>query len=185
MKQLSLVFVALCAFTASHLFGQAGTEQQSWKSYGEPVRLKKATSLATLLKTKDQMLQKEVLIKGMISEVCENKGCWMVIEDGKEHVRVEFANYAFFVPWDSNGKKARVQGRLKEKTISASTAQHVAGEMKKPPVQKDKIQDKQTIIVFVASGVAIEGGGAISPEQQAIIEGKNEHHEHSDEEHDH
>jgi hypothetical protein len=157
----------------------------TWKSYGDVITLKKTTSLAEVLKNQKQFEKKEVLVEGTISEVCENKGCWMVVDAGDKHVRVEFKDYGFFVPWGSEKKKIKMQGMIETKIVSAKAAEHMAGEMKNPPVDKDKLNTDQTITVFTASAIAIKGGGQISTEQQAAIDGKKQIEGHEHEDHDH
>jgi hypothetical protein len=109
----------------------------------------------------------------------------MVVGTEKENVRVEFKDYKFFVPYDSEGKKVKMQGTLKMKTVSAKAAEHMAGEMKSPPVNKDSLDKEQTIVYFEATGVSILTGSDISKEQQDIIDGKKEREGHQHEEHDH
>jgi 3-oxoacyl-(acyl-carrier-protein) synthase len=43
-------------------------------------------------------------------------------------MRVTFKDYGFFVPTDSAGAKARVQGRLQISQLSAEQAQHLRSE---------------------------------------------------------
>lgn len=173
----SLLSLLLCSIVVA----QSGKRASAWTSYGKKITLKSTTSLSTLVGKQASFLGKEILTEGVIDEVCENKGCWMVVKNKDTFVRVEFKDYGFFMPWDSNGKKVKLQGALSEKTISKTTAEHMAEEMKNPPIAKDQIKDEQTIMVFVASGVSIEGGGKISAEQRDIIDGKKEKEEHKHE----
>ena len=121
-----------------------------------------------------------LLVCGEVTEVCQGKGCWMVVECGDSHIRVEFKDYGFFVPWDSKGKKVRMQGTIGPKKISEAMAEHMVAEMRKPPVEKGKVKGEQEIMVFIASGVAMQDGSEIGDEQRAIIDGKKvkEGHEH-------
>ena len=155
-----------------------------WTNYGEAITLQSPVTVRELLKK--QKKEKEVLLEGTISEVCQNKGCWMVVGDEKQSVRVEFKDYKYFVPWDSEGKKVRLQGKLITKGVSAAAAKHMAGEMKNSPVRTKEIKPQQSITVFMASGVAIENGSAMSEEQKEIIEGKKSApgHEEEQEHHD-
>lgn len=158
-------------------FGQ-DAPQREWKSYGKEVQLQDVTPLKSLLAKGTAAHHKEVVVEGVVSEVCQGRGCWMVVDDGDSHVRVEFENYGFFVPWDSKGKRVKLQGYLTEKTISAAAAKHMAEEMEKPPVAVDEVQDKQTITIFLAGGVLMEGGSEISREQREAIRGEHQHHDH-------
>jgi hypothetical protein len=176
MKKISFILSMLLSVVLQQSFSQDVAVE--WKSYGKGVQLDKATPLKSLLEGKEKVIQQEVMVEGIIKESCQSRGCWMVLEDDESSVRVEFENYGFFVPWDSKGKKVKLQGSLKEKTVSASAAKHMAEEMDKPPVQKDRIREKQTITVFLATGVAMEGGSELSDEQLEIIGGAKEHHDH-------
>lgn len=160
------------------LHGQEKATQVAWRDYGNGVKMKEMTPLKSLLDRGKDALGKEVVVEGVVTEVCQTRGCWMVVEDGESHVRVEFEKYGFFVPWDSKGKKVKLQGRLTEKTVGAAAAKHMADEMSKPPVEKKQIQEKQTIVIFLASGVSMESGSEISQKQMEVIgESKEHHHE--------
>ncbi|MBS4028678.1 MAG: DUF4920 domain-containing protein [Ignavibacteriales bacterium] len=198
MKQLSIIILSFL-ITTSLLFAQEQVVPNAkaqprekyaltWDAYGEKISTEKSKPLADILKQNQPYDTNDVLLEGTIAEVCENKGCWMVLENEKTTVRVEFKNYGFFVPWDAQGKKVKVQGQLKEKKVSASTAKHMAGEMKNSPIKKEEIKKENIVTVFVANGVEIEKGGTISEEQQAIIDGKKKKEGHDEEhgdDHDH
>lgn len=155
----------------------------AWKTYGAKFTKTKSVSLPELLENQSKFLKKDVTIEATISEVCQNKGCWMVVKDGDSHIRIEFKDYKFFAPWDSEGKKVKLQGSLQEKKVSEKAAKHMAEEMKNPPIPADKISEEQTITVFVAKGISIEGGSDLPKEQRDIIEGKAKNKE--EEGHDH
>lgn len=157
-----------------------------WKSYGEKITLKTTLPLQTILKDQNNFMEKEVYVEGTILEVCQNKGCWMVVGTEKENIRVEFKGYKFFVPYDSEKKKVRMQGSLKKKTVSEKTVEHMTSEMTNPPtVTTDTTKKEQTMVYFEATGVEILNGSKISKEQQEIIDGKNEREDHQHEDHDH
>jgi len=163
-----------CCSPASKKGHQSGTDG-SWKIYGSKLTLEEVTPLSEALSKLETSSSGEILVCGEVAEVCQGKGCWMVVVCGDSHVRVEFKDYEFFVPWDSEGKKVKLQGRLEEKKITSAAAKHMVEEMKFPPVKKEDIEDENVITVFVASAVAMEGGSEIGEEQRAIIEGKKEH----------
>jgi 3-oxoacyl-(acyl-carrier-protein) synthase len=48
--------------------------------------------------------------------------------EGGAGMRVTFKDYGFFVPTDSAGAKARVQGTLKVAELSAAQAEHLRAE---------------------------------------------------------
>jgi hypothetical protein len=73
---------------------------------------------------------KTVAVEAKIRRACQKKGCWMELatsEDGPG-VRVTFKDYGFFVPLDSAGTTARVEGTVKVATLSAAHATHLEAE---------------------------------------------------------
>jgi hypothetical protein len=71
-----------------------------------------------------------VLVEGVVRRACSQMGCWMELApaEGGPGVRVTFKDYGFFVPTDSAGAKARVQGRLQISQLSAGQAEHLRSE---------------------------------------------------------
>ena len=67
-------------------------------------------------------------VKGRVAEVCKMKGCWMVLTDDKNTVRITFKGYAFFVPRDLAGQTVVAEGVLSRKTLTEEEAEHLAGE---------------------------------------------------------
>lgn len=65
------------------------------------------------------------LISGRIGQVCQKKGCWMMLIDGDQAVRVMFGKDDFFIPMDSVGE-AVVRGRLQQVEVSEGEARHLA-----------------------------------------------------------
>jgi hypothetical protein len=73
---------------------------------------------------------KTVLVEGVVRRACTRMGCWMELApaEGGPGVRVTFKDYGFFVPTDSAGAKARVQGRIQVSQRSAEQAEEVKAE---------------------------------------------------------
>jgi hypothetical protein len=73
---------------------------------------------------------KTVLVEGVVRRACSRMGCWMELApaEGGAGVRVTFKDYGFFVPTDSAGAKARVQGRLQVSQLSPEQAEHMRSE---------------------------------------------------------
>jgi len=98
---------------------------------------------------------KEILVKGKIVDVCQQKGCWMKIKDGNTLVRITFENYGFFVPKNSKNKEALLQGKLIEKEMSVGAAKHYAKDEGKSKKEIDAIKATVKTLEFVASGVEL------------------------------
>ncbi len=57
----------------------------------------------------------DLYFEGVLTEVCQSRGCNFYIDDGENQVRVRFFDYGFFIPTDSNGKKTVVRGDFVQK----------------------------------------------------------------------
>ncbi len=71
-------------------------------------------------------------VEGTVRQACTSKGCWMELAtsaDGKgPGVRVTFKDYAFFVPTDSAGLQARVEGVVSLADLPEAQAKHYESE---------------------------------------------------------
>ena len=126
----------------------------SVRTFGKPLSIKKALSLQEALQQPAKYQNQKVLLEGKISDVCQMKGCWLMLSDGERAIRIKFEGYSFFVPKDSRGKKVRAEGRLSQETLSEDMARHYAAEQstKSDP---SEIKGPQRVVTFEATGVAI------------------------------
>ena len=126
----------------------------SVRTFGKPLSLKKTLSLQEAIQQPAKYQNQKVLLEGKISEVCQMKGCWLMLSDGERAIRIKFEGYSFFVPKDSRGKKVRAEGRLIQETLSEDMARHFAAEQltKSDP---SEIKGPQRVVTFEAAGVAI------------------------------
>ena len=114
----------------------------------------KAVPLATVLASPAEYIKTPVVVEGVITTACERKGCWMQLKpaDGDQNVRVTFKDYAFFVPLDSKGMKARAEGVTTVKKLSKQEADHLVEEGAKLKRNED---GSAIEVSFVASGVEL------------------------------
>jgi hypothetical protein len=113
----------------------------------------KTVKLAEVLATPDAYTKSPVVVEATVTTACERKGCWMQLSaDGKPGVRVTFKDYAFFVPLDSAGAKARVEGVTAIKTLSKKDADHLEEEGAKLIRNPDGTAKE---VSFIATGVEL------------------------------
>ena len=72
---------------------------------------------------------KQVMISGEVLDVCQKKGCWLVVSDGTSQMRVTFKDYGFFVPTDVS-REVVLQGVVFVEELPEETAKHYAEESK-------------------------------------------------------
>jgi hypothetical protein len=53
---------------------------------------------------------KRVRVRGFVTDVCKNSGCWLVVSDGERQMKVTIKNHAFSVPADIQGERVIVEG---------------------------------------------------------------------------
>lgn len=121
---------------------------------GEKLKGAPAVSLADLLQNPEKHTGKTVLVEANVRRACTRKGCWMELasDDKSAGVRVTFKDYGFFVPLDSAGAKARVEGEVKVAELSEEHAQHLQSEGATVPRGKD---GKAREVQLVATGVEL------------------------------
>lgn len=125
-------------------------------TYGTPsAEPYQTVSLAALMQNPKAYEGKTLRVQAPIKDVCQKKGCWMVLSEGKDLMRVRFKGYKFFVPTNSKGYIATVVGKAREGTISEGLARHYAEESAHPEEAK-KIHGPQKVISFMAYSVRLE-----------------------------
>ena len=114
----------------------------------------KTVPLAKVLETPDEFTTSAIVVEGLVETACQNKGCWMQVvpEPGQAGMRVTFKDYGFFVPKDTKGLKARMEGVVAVKKLSKDEAQHLADEGAKLNRDADGTARE---ISFVATGVEL------------------------------
>src|SRR5262249_50187749 len=85
-----------------------------------------------VLQKPDEYENQSVIVQATVRRNCTRRGCWMELADGNETdapgCRVTFKDYGFFVPLDSAGSPARVQGTGQVRTVPGSEVAHLESE---------------------------------------------------------
>jgi hypothetical protein len=124
------------------------------KHFGQPFALTEAKPLATVLATEPPPSETAVLVSGVIDQVCQKKGCWMVVRDGEKTARITMKDYAFVVPVDSKGKQVTIEGTIAVRTFTEAQVKHLEADRGGNP---DDVSGTRTEYVVKASGVRIRG----------------------------
>ncbi|MEP7128550.1 MAG: DUF4920 domain-containing protein [Chitinophagales bacterium] len=152
MKLVRFAFLVLFSTIATgSLYAQEATY------FGKKIDDKGAISMASLekeLENKDTLRTK---VTGTVVECCQAKGCWMTIDksDGTT-MRVKFKDYGFFVPKNSSGKTAIMEGTAMVETVSVDEQRHYAEDAGKSKAEIKAINKPSRQLVFVADGVILQ-----------------------------
>ena len=132
MSGVRLLVVALLALTACNTRAKPAptTTPDGKKLYGQPLAPAAPITVAALLARPESA--GPVTVEGSVRKACTRKGCWMELaespREGTPGCRVTFKNYGFFVPTDSAGSHARVQGQIEVETLPAAAVRHYEEE---------------------------------------------------------
>jgi hypothetical protein len=146
-------WAAILLLLASVAGAEADSVLPAGADYGAGLTLEEATPLHDVVSHPELYADRALLVKGRIRDVCQKKGCWMVLSHGESQIRIRFADYGFFVPKDSSGKDAYVEGRVAVKEISEKEARHYEAES----IDGDpsKVHGPQRVVSFTATGVRL------------------------------
>ena len=96
-------------------------------------------------------------ITGKVTEVCQEKGCWMKVQkQNGEKLMVKFRDYGFFMPKDIVGKEVVLDGEATVKEVSVKQQKHYAEDAGKSKEEIAKIKTPKKELQFVAKGVLVK-----------------------------
>ncbi|WP_153798121.1 DUF4920 domain-containing protein [Foetidibacter luteolus] len=128
-------------------------------SFGDKVIVENAVSVEKLVylmeSKKDGEKKMEVVLKGVVTDVCTKEGCWIKVQspDGKMMVRMK--DHAFTVPLALNGKTVVINGTAEEKITSVEQLRHFAEDAGKSKEEIEAIKEPKKEIVIQAKGVLV------------------------------
>ena len=149
------LFTTLIVFSGYILLGQEN--QKETGSFGKSITTDGAISAKMLPQKVSSDGPLDIKLQGRIIEVCQAKGCWMTIDLGdNQQLRVKFKDYGFFVPKNSAGKTAIMQGVAQKEIISVDELKHLAKDAGKSEAEINAINEPQEELTFIAEGVIIQ-----------------------------
>jgi hypothetical protein len=139
--------------------------------HGEDITEDGALTAAEFLaqfKGKDSL---ETKLMAPISDVCQKKGCWMMLNLGNDlEMRVTFKDYGFFMPKDASGRIAYIQGVARIDTTSVEDLKHYLYDAEASQEEIDAVTEPEINYSFEAVGVIIK--------EEKITNGKESHENH-------
>ncbi len=137
----------------------ATTEEATPKStaYGLEFATDGAMSVAdfnTAMADKDSM--DNIVVEGFITEVCQEEGCWMRINnEGGEDIFVKFKDHSFLIPKDLMDNKVHISGMGKKTTVSVADLQHFAADAGATAKEIAEITEPKDEMRIVATGLVV------------------------------
>lgn len=130
------------------------TSMTTGERFGAPLSPRTPLPTAVVVAEPQKYDGQVLALEGQVGAVCQRKGCWMTLgsgQPGSPMIRVSFKDYTFFVPKDSMGRKARVEGRFQVTRLSAAEARHYAEES--GAAQAPVASEAARTLALVATGV--------------------------------
>lgn len=128
--------------------------------YGQPVGTGAQVSLAAVLEQPDRYTGQTLLVEGHVRRACTKMGCWMELAENAKNdapaCRVIMKGHAFFVPTDSAGSSARVEGTLDVRRIDPAQVAHMESEGAE--FKRKAADGSAEELRFVANGVELWRG---------------------------
>ncbi|MBY5958515.1 DUF4920 domain-containing protein [Membranicola marinus] len=159
MKKLVCLLVATLLIACnSGLRKELNASHSDSETFGERISVKKNQSLLAIqndLQTTDTVFTSTV---GLVSKVCQKKGCWMTIRSEGEEApvfMVKFKDYGFFMPKDISGDTVLLQGKAFRQVTDVETLKHFARDAGKSEQDVAMITTPREEYIFIADGVEL------------------------------
>lgn len=142
-----MVFISLLvSFTVS-------VAEVSSKVYGASDFSAPAVKLEQVLKEFDSYKNKTITIDAQVQQVCEEKGCWVRVEDQNVTVRAIMKGHAFSVPKEFKNKKVRMSGVMEQKELPVNVVRHYMKDEGRSAEEIKKVNAPQKVFQFVVDGI--------------------------------
>jgi len=96
-----------------------------------------------------------VKLKGKVTEVCQEMGCWIKVQSTNGDMTVKMKDHKFFVPVILNGKSIVIDGIAEEKISTVEDQRHLAEDAGKSKEEIAKIKEPKKEIVIQAKGILV------------------------------
>ena len=137
-----------------------GCKNETYKSFGAKIVSDDAIAVSSMLpdykdlKTGDTL---DTKITAKVLDVCQSKGCWMILDLGEEQTaRVKFKDYGFFMPKDIKGKEVIVNGKAFANELSVDELRHYAEDAGKSKEEIAAITAPVKTYSLLADGVLLK-----------------------------
>ena len=100
----------------------------SLEHFGLEFTLETSLPAGTVLTNPKEYVGKTVRVTGKVSDVCQKMGCWMVITDADQHMRITTKDHKFFVAKDGAGATCDLEGTVVKREASPARTEHFKSE---------------------------------------------------------
>jgi hypothetical protein len=129
------------------------------QSFGAGVKLASSTAIDAILAEPTKFAGQSVRVEGMVTDVCEMRGCWFEMAGDKpgQKLRFKVTDGDMVFPMESKGKKAVAEGVVAVKELTLEQTKEYEAEQaheKNAPFDPAKVTEPMRI-------VRLDGTGAV------------------------
>lgn len=123
------------------------------KVYGQTDFAAPTVKLAQVINEFENYKNQTVTIEAEVQQVCEQKGCWIRVEDQHVSVRAIMKGHAFSVPKELKNKKVKMTGVMEQKELPVKVVRHYMEDEGRSKEEIKKVNAPQKVFQFVVDGV--------------------------------
>ena len=124
--------------------------------FGPEFTLTETIPAGTVLSNPEQYVGQTVRVTGKVSDVCQKMGCWMVITDADQHMRITTKDHKFFVAKDGAGAKCDLEGTVVKREANPERTAHYKSEQTDGAPMPEAELAGQATYEIVASAVEFD-----------------------------
>ena len=130
------------------------------RKYGKPLAVKEETQVSEILAQPDKYAGRTVRVKGIVTDVCEERGCWIKIGAGKGTeilFKVEDGVIAF--PMAAKGSQVVAEGTVSKRVLSVEQQKAMCdkeAQATKTKADYSKVAGPRTIVRLEGLGAEIK-----------------------------
>jgi hypothetical protein len=129
------------------------------KKYGKALELKQEVQVADILASPDSFAGKKVRVKGVVTDVCEERGCWIRIGASKKEILFKVDDGVISFPMSAKGGSVTAEGLVSKRVLSVEQQKaQCDNEAKatKKPADYSKVTGPKTIVRIEGLGAEIQ-----------------------------
>lgn len=132
----------------------------SYLKRGAAIGKSKKVSLNKVLADPSKFSGKTVRVEGVVVRSCKTEGCWAEVAENKDSksIRIKMKDHSFFIPLESAGAWARVEGTVQVKTLSKAQVDHMIEEDGAKFANRNA-DGTVTEVSFEATGIELKRAG--------------------------
>ena len=149
---LSVMFMLLIACKAEQ------KKEVSYLTFGEEISNKNILSKDQVVEIYKNLAVGDTVnmkFSASVNEVCQAKGCWMLLDIGTNEAMVKFKDYGFFMPKNIADKEVIVNGKAFVSEVSIEEQRHYAEDAGKSEDEIAKIIEVKKTLSLEANGVLL------------------------------